>query len=83
MFAWGQNDHSQLGFTYHKIGAEGSSTTENMFATTPRRVDSTGKNFFIDVACGDNHSLALNSSREAFFWGSNKHGQLGHDPEMY
>ena len=56
---------------------------ENMFAMTPRRVENTGKNFFIDVACGDNHSLALNSSREAFVWGSNKQGQLGHDPDMY
>jgi alpha-tubulin suppressor-like RCC1 family protein len=94
LFAWGQNDHNQLGFTYHKVGAEaqsqggmlGNMTTydhENMFAMTPRRVENTGKNFFIDVACGDNHSLALNSSREAFVWGSNKQGQLGHDPDMY
>jgi E3 ubiquitin-protein ligase HERC4 len=69
IFSWGQNDHGQLGFTYHKVGE-----TSVDHSLTPRRIDGQGKLFFIDVACGDNHSLALSSSREAYVWGSNKHG---------
>ena len=37
----------------------------------------------MDVACGDAHSLAMTNAREVLVWGSNKSGQLGHDPEAY
>lgn len=30
------------------------------------------------VACGESHSLALNQWGHVFSWGSDSHGQLGH-----
>lgn len=37
----------------------------------------------MDVACGDNHSVALNNQKEVFLWGSNQQAQCGFDPEFY
>ena len=31
----------------------------------------------VDISCGQNHAMALNSSGEVFSWGSNYKGQLG------
>ncbi len=41
------------------------------------------QNFFVDVCCGDGHSLALTCTRDAFAWGNNKDGQLGFDPDQF
>lgn len=34
--------------------------------------------FIVAVACGKSHSLALNKWGQVFAWGSDSHGQLGH-----
>ena len=32
----------------------------------------------VQIACGDNHSMALTRGGKLFSWGDNQHGQLGH-----
>lgn len=50
----------------------------------PTKVEIPGKTtFIVDAACGNGHSIALTSSREAFVWGNNKDGQLGFEPDSY
>jgi len=50
-----------------------------LFSATPKKVIGLDKQFIHDVACGDNHSLALDMNRDVFGWGSNLEGQLGID----
>lgn len=70
-YTWGENDFCQLGYN----------TAKNECGNKPRRVEALSKNFLIDVACGDSHSMVINNERELFVWGSNKHSQLGFDRE--
>ena len=53
------------------------------FSAIPMRVEVSERNFFVDVACGDNHSIMLNANNEAFLWGLNTDGQCGVDPENH
>ena len=53
------------------------------FDAKPRKIEALSKQFIIDVACGDSHSIALTNDRDVFMWGSNKRNQLGFDVEYY
>lgn len=73
VFSWGENDCGQLGYSTTK-----QSNGLN-YNGRPRRIEALSKIFVIDAACGDEHALILNSQRELYGWGSNKHCQLGLD----
>ena len=78
VFAWGENDNMQLGYATPKKNSQGLT-----FESKPRRLECLAKEFIIDAACGDNQSLVLTNSKQVFLWGSNKHCQLGFDPESH
>ena len=63
LYAWGRNDHGQLG--------NGTGTN----ATTPTLVSGMGP--YTQVAAGGSHSLALQANGTAWAWGRNDYGQLG------
>jgi len=70
LWAWGDNTHGKLG-----IGAY------DEHHTVPYQVHGVDNVGFltdvVDVAGGDNHSLALKSDGTAYAWGKNYSGQLG------
>jgi alpha-tubulin suppressor-like RCC1 family protein/ABC-type uncharacterized transport system auxiliary subunit len=66
VMAWGRNDIGQLG-----IGISG----ENKGKTFPNLVN--GMEKIVDLAAGENHSLALSNDGNVWAWGNNSHGQLG------
>ena len=75
MFAWGQNDNNQLGYRVAKQSQmTGGELQTCKFSAIPMRVEVSERNFFVDVACGDNHSIMLNANNEAFLWGLNTDG---------
>ncbi|XP_054845554.1 probable E3 ubiquitin-protein ligase HERC3 isoform X1 [Eublepharis macularius] len=65
-FAWGQNNHGQLG-----LGKEFPSQS------SPQRVKSLDGVPLAQVAAGGAHSFALSLSGAVFGWGKNSSGQLG------
>lgn len=65
VWTWGNNAYGQLG--------NGETTNINI---TPRIVP--GLNNIMEIAAGDNHTLALKKDRTTIWaWGSNSYGQLG------
>ncbi|XP_075163815.1 HECT and RLD domain containing E3 ubiquitin ligase 4 isoform X2 [Haematobia irritans] len=66
IFSWGHNDYGQLGL------ANGQD-----LVTQPKIVRSLISKNVIQIACGNNHSLALTNCGELYAWGSNIYGQLG------
>jgi alpha-tubulin suppressor-like RCC1 family protein len=66
VMAWGRNDLGQLG-----IGISGENKGKNF----PHIV--TGMEKIVDLAGGENHSLALSNDGNVWSWGNNSHGQLG------
>ncbi|XP_043530298.1 probable E3 ubiquitin-protein ligase HERC3 isoform X3 [Chiloscyllium plagiosum] len=44
----------------------------------PQVLKSLSNTHIIQVACGNNHSLALSKNGQLFAWGQNTYGQLGH-----
>jgi alpha-tubulin suppressor-like RCC1 family protein len=92
VFAWGSNRFGQLGVMtgHHKnkdkdnkngssagAGAAGAST---MIVATPVKVmddRQLRKEFIVDVAAGDRHSVCLSRDGQVFCFGCNKFGQLG------
>jgi len=77
VFSWGENDFGQLGMNTPKKGKGVS------FESKPRKIESLAKEFVIDAACGENHSLVLTNEKSVWLWGSNKQSQLGFDSESY
>jgi len=73
----GENRQGELGHSSNNQN-KSSIKAASLFQAEPKKIEISGKsNFFVDVACGDGHSLALTSAREIFVWGNNKDGQLG------
>ncbi len=65
VYAWGQNDHGQLGLgDFHA-------------RRTPATVDGLWALPVLQLAAGDSHSAALTSNGFLFSWGANDRGQLG------
>ena len=65
VFTWGLNDVNQLG----------GNAPPNAEISTPRPVPLPA--VIIDLACGDNHCLALAFDGRVFGWGGNFYGQVG------
>jgi surface protein len=63
IYAWGDNTNGEYG------------TGNTIPAATPLLTDTNSS--FVKFACGDNHTLAINSYGELYAWGSNTSGQLG------
>ncbi|RHZ85592.1 hypothetical protein Glove_63g70 [Diversispora epigaea] len=57
-----------------------NSTPEEIIISSEEEKEEGGviEKFFINVACGENHCLALTRDGEVFSWGSGRYGQLGH-----
>ncbi|XP_021567716.1 E3 ISG15--protein ligase HERC5 [Carlito syrichta] len=66
LFAWGQNQHGQLG-----IGRMFPSTC------TPQIVEDLAGVPLVQIAAGEAHSMALSMSGNIYSWGNNEFGQLG------
>lgn len=66
VWAWGLHSDGQLGVGYNDF-------VDN--CTTPKQV--LGITDVIEVACGDNHSLALKKDGTVWAFGANYYGQLG------
>ncbi|MBI2982013.1 MAG: hypothetical protein HYY44_06970, partial [Deltaproteobacteria bacterium] len=66
LFAWGNNEHGQLGLGSGTVGTN---------VATPMQVG--GATNWASVAPGGGHVVVLNSGKELFTWGDNTHGQLG------
>lgn len=65
LWAWGLNDHGQLG----------DGTTTDRHEPTP--VINTRLTSAIAIACGYCHNVAIDSNGKLWAWGQNDHGQLG------
>ena len=73
-WAWGQNTHGQLG----------NGTTSGMFSANPVPVrvqysKNTGAVTAMQISAGSWHSLAIDTSGNAWTWGRNDYGQLGNN----
>ncbi|XP_033158858.1 probable E3 ubiquitin-protein ligase HERC4 isoform X2 [Drosophila mauritiana] len=66
VLSWGDNDCGQLGHA-----------TEKEIVQLPKVVRQLVSKTVVQIACGNNHSLALTSCGELYSWGSNIYGQLG------
>ncbi|KAF5286890.1 hypothetical protein FQA39_LY00423 [Lamprigera yunnana] len=66
IYAWGANDHGQLG-----IG------TTSEFENLPSPVIALAGIPISQIACGSNHTFAISVSGAVFGWGKNFYGQLG------
>jgi alpha-tubulin suppressor-like RCC1 family protein len=64
MWAWGKNTKGQLG------------TGDTQQRTTPAQVNG-GLTQIVELAAGENHSLALKADGTVYAWGYNYYGQLG------
>ncbi|KAH7441352.1 hypothetical protein KP509_03G034500 [Ceratopteris richardii] len=58
------------------FGALGHGNTES--CSTPVLIDGLWGFGVVQIACGENHSLALSVDGQVFSWGWGKYGQLGH-----
>ncbi|EDV39502.1 uncharacterized protein Dana_GF24453, isoform A [Drosophila ananassae] len=66
VLSWGDNDCGQLG-----------QATDQDIVQLPKIVRQLVSKTVVQIACGNNHSLALTSCGELYSWGSNIYGQLG------
>ncbi len=69
---WGKNTKGQLGVL---------NTEKSFIRKAPTVFNShnllTSKEFFIDIATGENHTCTITSSKNVYCWGDNSKGQLG------
>jgi len=70
LYGWGSNGAGQLGLGHL------------MSAVSPQPIPA-GDRRFSRIAAGASHSLALSRLGKVYAWGSNHHGQLGHDAPRY
>ncbi|KAF5305408.1 hypothetical protein FQR65_LT07734 [Abscondita terminalis] len=66
IFTWGSDAIGQLG---HQLG--------NQMQPTPKILKALATLQVVQIACGQNHSVALTSGGDIYAWGSNDYGQLG------
>ncbi|AFN82917.1 alpha-tubulin suppressor-like protein [Encephalitozoon romaleae SJ-2008] len=75
IFTFGSNEFGELG--------RRTSERNKLRALIPDAVTTPRKRLqnyrFKSIGCGLNHLIALNADGEAYCWGSNLYGQLGHD----
>ncbi|GCB60820.1 hypothetical protein scyTo_0014230, partial [Scyliorhinus torazame] len=72
---------SQAGTVYQSevVTKDTAAATKEFFITKPQLLKSLSEKNIIQVACGNNHSLALSKEGQLFAWGQNTYGQLGID----
>jgi E3 ubiquitin-protein ligase HERC2 len=66
LYSWGLSKSGQ--------GGHGDRQT----IRTPKEIALKERVQFIDISCGDRHSVALTSQGKVYAWGCGEHGQLGH-----
>ena len=71
MYVWGTGILGQLG-----IGRRGTSKGR-LFPTPLASLQDSHRTCVIDVACGDNFSVAVTSSGEVYSWGHSEYNQHG------
>jgi len=71
VWAYGQNTYGQLG-----IGTQ--ETTDN-----PIKVEFGTGVKIVDIACGEEHSMALDSAGNVYVWGRNNYFQLGNSTDIF
>ena len=67
----------QLGLGSTKAGAVGYTWKGRLWHYTPQRVHALPTGATVQVAAGDDHSVALLESGQVWTWGRGEHGQLG------
>jgi alpha-tubulin suppressor-like RCC1 family protein len=65
LYTWGSNQYGQLG--------DGTNNSSSDLLRVPDPPGST----WAAIACGANHSMALDANGQLYTWGRNNHGQLG------
>ena len=76
VFTWGASDRGQLGLGLDAMLNGGDGGSDHKFAR-PQRVRALDGVSVAQVATGDNHVLALDTSGTVWAWGDNAEGQLG------
>ncbi|KAL1922478.1 uncharacterized protein VTP21DRAFT_10017 [Calcarisporiella thermophila] len=74
VYAWGRNDHGQLGIRGpNEIGtsADGWYSEPMSIAYLPQQISLTN---ISRIACGSEHTLAVTSDKKLLTWGWNEHG---------
>jgi len=71
VWAYGQNTYGQLG-----IGTQ--ETTDN-----PIKINFETGVKIVDIACGEEHSMALDSTGNVYVWGRNNYFQLGNSTDIF
>jgi len=74
VFAWGKGGDGCLGNNDLKDKAMPQLIDPSHFGTN-------SENFIVDIACGAQHCLAINSEGDLYSWGNGKFGKLGHNNE--
>ncbi|KAK9685781.1 HECT-domain (ubiquitin-transferase) [Popillia japonica] len=67
VFAWGSDHQGQLGL---QLGSDS-------IQPVPKILKALATYHVIQIACGENHSIALTNNGDLFSWGANNYGQLG------
>lgn len=67
VYSWGNSTKGQLGQGINSVGP----------CTSPKLVLTENK--FVDIACGYNHSMALDELGKLYSWGAGADGRLGHE----
>ena len=71
LYAWGANRYGQLG-----IVTNSGTTNANPTPTLINHSNIANK-IIVSIACGNNHTIALDNKGKLYAWGYNKYGQLG------
>lgn len=66
MFSWGSDAFGQLGLNLGNGDQWSAKTVKNLAMST-----------VVQIACGQNHSMALTNDGQLYSWGCNRFGQLG------
>jgi hypothetical protein len=74
VYSWGQNDCGQLGFNNIK-----SSNEAKLLSVEESKI----KLKFLQIACGERHSLLLSTNKKVYAFGSNEFGQLGRSGKLF
>lgn len=73
IYTLGSNEFGQLGRRTSERNKLRSLIPDSVNKLTNKKIN----HKFIDIGCGLNHVLAINSDNEVYGWGSNLYGQLG------
>ncbi|XP_030838470.1 uncharacterized protein LOC105440956 [Strongylocentrotus purpuratus] len=77
VYSWSKNNIGQLGIRKKKKKKKHHNRSQTTQDFKPRLIEELSNYDVIQIACGDDHSLALTRDRRLFSWGCNLHGQLG------